>query len=97
MTELHIAADGPTTWHVYDGDEPSALSEHSSATEAELAAQAWAEERDADRIVIHDCYHRTHDVAPAPAGRRARAMRARARRLGLVRERLAKAGHRPGS
>jgi hypothetical protein len=90
MTELHVAPDAPTTWRVYQADEGVPLSQHTSATEAELAAQVWAEERGADRIVVHDRYHRTHDVGPAPAGVRARALRGRARRVGLVREWLAK-------
>ena len=90
MSELHVVPHEHMTWRVYEPDEGVPLSQHTSATEAELAAQAWAEERGADRIVVHDCYHRTRDVGPAPAGLRVRAVRSRARRVGLVREWLAK-------
>ena len=72
MTELHVIPDERTTWRVYDRDATAPLSEHTNATEAELAARAHAQDRDAVRVVIHDRYNRTHDAAPAPAGVSAR-------------------------
>lgn len=65
--ELHVIADARAAWHVYGGDDPVALSEHTNATDAELDAVALADEHGAHRIVIHDCYHRTHDALPARA------------------------------
>jgi len=86
MTEVHVIPDERTTWRVYDPDAKAPPSEHTSATEAELAARALAQDRDADRVVVHDRYNRTRDAAPSPAGVSAREQRARARRLTLVRE-----------
>jgi hypothetical protein len=90
MTELHIIPDAWSTWRVYEANTAAALSEHTNATEAELAARARAraEDRDADRVVVHDRYHRMHDAATAlPAELRARARHARARQLAAVRDR----------
>jgi hypothetical protein len=87
MTEVHVIPDEQTTWRVYHGDAEAPLSEHTNATEAELVAQAHAQDRDADRVVVHDRYNRTHDAAPSPVGVSAREQRARARQLALVRER----------
>jgi hypothetical protein len=98
MTEVHVVPDARTTWRVYDTDADAPISEHTNATEAELAARARAEDRNADRVVVHDRYHRTHDAAPSRAGLRARAQRARARQLALVRKRarqLARNRHTP--
>ena len=77
MTEVHVIPDERTTWRVYDGDAAAPLSEHTNATEAELAARARAEDR----------YHRTHGAAPTPAGVAAREQLDRARQLARVRER----------
>jgi uncharacterized protein DUF2188 len=68
VTEVHVIPDERTAWRVYDRDADAPLSEHTSATEAELAAQALAQDRDADRVVVHDRYNRTRDAAPSPAG-----------------------------
>jgi hypothetical protein len=87
MTEVHVIADERNTWRVVEVDEPRALSEHVTATEAEVAAREHAKDKDAERVVLYDRYHRTHDVAPLPARRSAREQQARARRLALVRER----------
>ena len=84
MTELHVIPDDRSTWRVYDADAAAPLSEHTNATEAELAARAHAQDRDVERVVIHDRYNRTHDAASAPARVSARA---RLRRVALVRER----------
>lgn len=88
MTEVHVIPNQLTsTWHVCDVDAGSPLSEHTSATDAELAARAWAEERDAERVIVHDRYHRVHDTPPSLAELLAGARRARARQLAVVRER----------
>src|SRR5256885_1948191 len=98
MTEVHVIPDERTTWRVYDADADAPLSEHTNATEAELAAQARAEDQDAERVVVHDRYHRTHDAPRSPAGVSARERLDRARRLARVRERarqLARRGTPP--
>ena len=87
MTEVHVVPDERTTWRVYDSDADAPISEHTSATEAELAAKARAADRGAQRVVVHDRYHRTHDAAPSPAGAAARERLERTRRLARVRER----------
>lgn len=98
MIELHIIPDERnTTWRVFETDAAEPLSEHTNATEAELAAQARAADRGAERVVVHDRYHRTHDAAPSPAGVSAREQRTRARQVALAREgarQLARARHR---
>jgi hypothetical protein len=90
MTEVHVIPDERTTWRVYDTGAPEPVSEHTNATEAELAAKARAEDRDAQRVVVHDRYHRTHDAAPSPAGAAARERLERSRRLARARERARK-------
>jgi len=87
MTELHVIADERSTWRVYEDGATAPLSEHTNATDAERAALTRADDRDADRVVVHDRYHRTHDAAPSQSRLRARAQRARARQLAFVRER----------
>ena len=82
MTEVHVVRD-ERTLRVYDTGAPEPVSEHTNATEAELAAT----HRDAQRVVIHDRYHRTHDAATSPAGAAARQRLERTRRLARVRER----------
>jgi hypothetical protein len=87
MTEVHVIPDDRSTWRVYDADTAVPLSEHTNATEAELAARAHAQERDLERVVVHDRYNRMHDAARPPAGVSASDQRARARQLALVLER----------
>ena len=88
MAEVHVIPDERSTWRVYDADAAEPVSEHTNATEAELAAQARAENRNAQRVVVHDRYYRTHDAAgSSPAGVAARERLARARQLARVRER----------
>jgi hypothetical protein len=87
MTEVHVIPDQRSTWRVYETDAAAPLSEHTNATEAEFAARARAQDRDAERVVVHDRYHRTHDAVPARARVPAREQHARARQLALVRER----------
>src|SRR3954452_2457085 len=87
MTEVHVVPDERTTWRVYDTDADAPISEHTNATEAELSARARAEDCDAERVVVHDRYHRTHDSAPSPAGEAARERLERTRQLASARER----------
>lgn len=96
MTELHVIPDERTTWRVYAAGASSPLSEHTNETDAELAALARADDRHADRVVVHDRYHRTHDAPPSLVGLRARATRTRTGQIDAVREqarRLARAGY----
>ncbi len=86
MSEVHVIPDERSTWRVYDADAAEPVSEHTNATEAEVAAKARAQDRDAERVVVHDRYHRTHDVVPSPAGVAARERLERARRLARARE-----------
>ena len=69
MSEVHVIPDNRTTWRVYHAGAREAVSEHTNATDAELAAQ----EQGADRFVVYDRYHRTHDAPTSPVGSRARA------------------------
>src|SRR3954452_18219225 len=58
--EVHVVpVRGTAKWRVHDGDPSEPASEHVSTTAAEAAAYSRAIERGADRIVIHDRYHRT--------------------------------------
>ena len=84
MSELHVIPDQRTTWRIHEADAPVLLSEHTNATEAELVAKRPAGARGAERVVVHDRYHRPPDRALA--GPRANARRARARQLDAVRE-----------
>jgi hypothetical protein len=59
---------------VDDAGAPVAVSEHTNATEAEFAARERAEGLGADRVVVHDRYHRTRDALAWPVGLRARAV-----------------------
>jgi hypothetical protein len=68
--ELHVIPDERTsTWRVYEADELVMLSEHTTATEAEFVALAHAEDHGAERVVVHDRYHRPHDARPARTNR----------------------------
>jgi hypothetical protein len=87
MSEVHVIPDERTTWRVYDTGATAPLSEHTSATEAELAAELFAEDRNAERVVVHDRYHRVHTAGRVPAALSARERLDRARRLTRVRER----------
>jgi hypothetical protein len=86
MTEVHVIPDDRNTWRVYDAREAKPVSQHTNATDAELAAVARATDRDEARIVVHDRYHRTHDVAASPSGAAVRRRRHRVRWLGRARE-----------
>lgn len=87
MTEVHVIPDERTTWRVYETDAAEPLSEHTSATAAELAARARALDRAVERVVVHDRYYRTQDAAPSPTAASAREQAARARQLAHAGER----------
>jgi hypothetical protein len=73
MTMLHVVPDERSRWRVFEDASRVPLSEHTSATAAELAAWRHARLRGADSIVLHDRYWRTHRVPrferAAPAAR----------------------------
>ena len=96
MSEVHVIPDDLTTWRVFDAGAREAVSEHTSATDAELVARDHAEDNGADRVVVHDRYHRTHEAPASPVGPGARAMRTRARRLDAVREQAPAGSARAG-
>jgi hypothetical protein len=87
MTEVHVIPDERTTWRVYDTGATTPVSEHTSATEAQLAAEVFAEDRNADRVVVHDRYHRVHNAVRVPSATSARERLDRARRLARVQQR----------
>ena len=94
MTELHVVPDErAATWRLYDTDATAPLSRHTNATElsrhtnatdAEFAARAIAKARGANRIVVHDRYHRTHDAPASLAQPEVRTQRERARQLAVT-------------
>ena len=75
-----------TPGRIYEADAPVLLSEHTNATEAELAATRPAETRGAERVVVHDRYHRTQDPAASLTSLRAYARRVRTRQLDAARQ-----------
>jgi hypothetical protein len=63
MDELHVVPDTRTgTWRVQDPEDGATRSEHTSATEAEVAARAHADDSGVDRVVVHDRYARTREL-----------------------------------
>ena len=65
MPEVHVVPVGRTgTWRVHDGDPAAPLSEHMSENAAEFAARIRARARGAERVVVHDRYYRTRELAP---------------------------------
>jgi hypothetical protein len=57
MSTLHVVPDARGNWRVFDEQRP--LSQHPSATDAELAALSRAFERGGEEILVHDRYGRT--------------------------------------
>jgi uncharacterized protein DUF2188 len=55
---IHVRATPAGTWRVESQDDSAPVSEHSTATEAERAAQRFARQANAD-VVVHDRYGRT--------------------------------------
>jgi hypothetical protein len=91
---LHVIPDERSAiWRVFQEDVSGALSEHTNATDAEIAAQALAARLGAERIVVRDRYHRTRE--PSLAAVRTGARAARARQIVAIRERLHQT-HRSG-
>ena len=85
MTELHVFPDQrAATWRLYDTDATATLSRHATASDAESAARAIAKQRGANRIVVHDRYHRPHDAAASPAQLKDHPQSERARQLTLA-------------
>ena len=71
MTLLDVVPDERGNWRVIERGRPAALSEHTSATEAELMSWSRCRSLDACVIVVHDRYGRTRPVSAwtAPAAR----------------------------
>ena len=60
---LHvIPVDRTGMWRVQDGESRATISEHPSENDAERAARLRARDRGLRRIVVHDRYHRTHEL-----------------------------------
>ena len=92
MTELHVIPDERTTWRVYEAGATAALSEHTSATDAELAALARIAPPNASWSMTATTAPTT---PPRPKPSCAHARNARARQLALVRERARQLAHSP--
>jgi hypothetical protein len=70
MLCIEILPDERGTWRVVDDSPAGALlSQHPSVSDAELAAQRYADALDADEIVVHDRYHRVRVFRRKPADR----------------------------
>ena len=64
MLEVHVVpVDRTATWLVRDTQASAPWSEYGTQTAAELAARVRAERQGATRIVVHDRYHRTRELA----------------------------------
>lgn len=72
MQTLHVVPDTQGNWCVVDEDMGVAFSKHASTTGAERAARLLAAAAHAETILVHDRYHRMHELAlervaePAP-------------------------------
>ena len=63
VPDVHVVPIRRTAkWRVHDGDPSVPSSEHPTENDAELAARRRAEERGAERVVIHDRYNRTRQI-----------------------------------
>lgn len=71
MTVLDVVPDERGKWHVFKDGRLAPLSEHASATEAELSSWSQCKALDACVVVVHDRYGRTRpaDAWTAPAAR----------------------------
>jgi hypothetical protein len=67
MATLHVVCDERGRWRVVEETAPAPLSEHSSATEAEIAARRHARSKGADAILLHDRYGRTRRLTGPPS------------------------------
>jgi hypothetical protein len=68
MLCIEILPDERGTWRVVDDSTAGVFSRHPSASDAEAAAQHYADVMDADEIVVHDRYHRTRVFRRKPSG-----------------------------
>jgi hypothetical protein len=68
MLCIEILPDERGTWRVDDSMAGVLLSRHPSVSDAELAAKRYADEMDADEIVVHDRYHRVRVFKRKAAG-----------------------------
>ena len=74
MQTLHVVPDTQGNWCVVDEDMGVPFSKHVSTTGAERAARSLAAAAHAEKILVHDRYHRMHELAlermpePAPGG-----------------------------
>ena len=59
-TSVHVVPGRKGVWTVRGLDDRTATSVHTSATEAERAAHAYARARGATQVVLHDRYARLH-------------------------------------
>jgi hypothetical protein len=57
-----IPVDRTGMWRVQDGESRVTISEHVCENDAERAARLRALDRGVERIVVHDRYHRTHEL-----------------------------------
>ena len=64
---LHIVPNQLGSWHVRREGADRPLSEHASATDAELAAVRAAHATDAPEVVVHDRYNRVRRAHPKEA------------------------------
>jgi hypothetical protein len=60
VSPLHVVPDRVGGWHVHREGEDLPLSDHDSATAAELAALRQADRSGANEVVVHDRYGRIH-------------------------------------
>jgi hypothetical protein len=76
MQTLHVVPDTQGNWCVVDEDMGVPFSKHASTTGAERAARLLAAAAHAETILVHDRYHRMHELVlermPEPASRPAR-------------------------
>jgi hypothetical protein len=76
MTTLHVVPDERGNWRIFEDARPAALSEHQTATDAELSAWSHLRARGAQEILVHDRYGRTRrPVRYDRPGRRGHASR----------------------
>ncbi len=61
-TALHVRPDERGSWRVQRDGDDAPISEHTSETEAELAARRFARDLGAAEILVHDRYRRVHTI-----------------------------------
>jgi Uncharacterized protein conserved in bacteria (DUF2188) len=59
VTTLHVVPDNRGNWRVFDETRQGPLSQHSTATDAEVAALSHGGARGDDDVLVHDRYGRT--------------------------------------